>query len=261
MRRVEEPLTSVAYPVDMAPDTPTRPPAAGARIVLDGTVNTRDLGGWPLPGGGTTRFGRVWRSDAFTHATARDRDLLAKRGVRTVIDLRTEGERADAPHPLADDERFEVVHVDLFGPVLAGFMRGDLTGDPFDLGTHYLASFRLAREAYARAFDVMTRSLASYDGPVVVHCTAGKDRTGLIAALLLRAAGADEATITAEYALTHDRIAPLRPLLLDEGASKGLPRDGYVRMLDAYAETMAGALEALDDELATLAADAARHLR
>ena len=154
-----------------------------------------------------------------------------------------------------------MVHVDLFGPVLAGFMRGDVRGDPFDLGTHYLASFRLARDAYARAFEVMTRSLDAYEGPVVVHCTAGKDRTGLIAALLLRAAGADEATITAEYALTHDRIARLRPVLLDEGASKGLPRDAYVRMLDAHAETMAGALEAVDDELAALATEAARHLR
>jgi protein-tyrosine phosphatase len=259
--RGDEPMTGMAYPVAMTPPTPSTPKAAGVRIALDGTVNTRDLGGWPLRNGAATRFGRVWRSDAFTHATPRDRDRLAEFGVRTVIDLRTVGERADAPHPLATDERFEVVHVDLFGPVLAGFMRGDVTGDPFDLRTHYLASFRLAREAYVQAFAVVARSLATHDGPVVVHCTAGKDRTGLIAALLLRAAGADEATIIAEYALTHERIEPLRPHLLDDGARKGLPRDAYVRMLDAYPETMAETLTALDGEIETLAAEAAQHLR
>ena len=79
----DERLTSVAYPVVMASTDPTQPTAAGVRIVLDGTVNTRDLGGWPLSGGGTTRFGRVWRSDAFTHVTARDLDRLAEHGVRT----------------------------------------------------------------------------------------------------------------------------------------------------------------------------------
>lgn len=237
------------------------PDVAGARIALDGTANTRDLGGWPLPAGGTTRYGRVWRSDAFTDATPTDRERLAMHRVRTVIDLRTANERSEAPHPLADDERFEVVHVDLFGPVVAGFLRGEVRGDPFDLLTHYVASFHLARDAYAHAFDVMARALDTHDGPVIVHCTAGKDRTGLVTALLLRAAGADTATIVAEYALTHERIEPLRPRLLDDGASKGLPRDAYARMLDAHAETMAAALEALDHELAELATNAARHLR
>lgn len=251
----------MAYAVPMDAPISSRTTEAGQRITLDGTVNTRDLGGWPLRGGGTTRYGRVWRSDAFTRATPRDLERLAEQGVHTLIDLRTTGERDDAPHPFDTDQRFDVVHVDLFGPVLAGFMRGELTGDPFDLRTHYLASFRFARDAYAHAFEVIARSLDTHDGPVVIHCTAGKDRTGLIAALLLRAAGAEETTITAEYALTHERIEPLRPVLLDEGESKGLPRDAYVRMLDAYAATMAAALSGLDDELAALATEAARHLR
>lgn len=245
----------------MASLTPSSANGAGGRIAFDGTVNTRDLGGWPLPSGGATRFGRVWRSDAFTHATQRDRDRLAERGVRTFLDLRTLAEVEEAPHPLAVDERFQIVHVDVFGPVVAGIMRGEVTGDPFDLRTHYIASFRLARDAYAQAFAGMTKALEAHEGPVVVHCTAGKDRTGLVAALLLRAVGVDDATIAAEYALTHDRIESLRPRLLAEGASKGLPIEATGLLLDAHTQTMADTLLAVDDELVMLASAAARHLR
>lgn len=233
---------------------------APVHIDLEGTVNTRDLGGWPIRDGQVTRLGRVWRSDAFTRVTPTDRDALASHGVRTVIDLRTTAERLDEPHPLADDARFAVVHVDLFAPVLAAFMRGEVSDDPFDLATHYRASFALSRDAYAKVFESITTALDSDGGPVVVHCTAGKDRTGLVTALLLRGAGVDDAVIARDYALTAERIAPLRPRLLADGIAKGIPADLYERMLEARPETLLAVLREADEALVASAHEAASRL-
>lgn len=233
---------------------------APIHIDLEGTVNTRDLGGWPTHDGQVTRMGRVWRSDAFTRATPADRDALAHHGVRTVIDLRTTAERLEEPHPLEDDARFDVMHVDLFAPVLAAFMRGEVREDPFDLATHYRASFALARDAYAQVFTHITAALDSHAGPVVVHCTAGKDRTGLVTALLLRGAGVADADIARDYAITHERIAPLRPRLLADGVAKGFPAELYERMLEARPETLRAVLLEADDALTASAQAAASRL-
>ena len=233
---------------------------APLHIALEGTVNTRDLGGWPLQQGGFTRAGRVWRSDAFTHATARDLDTLAEHRVRTVIDMRTAAERQEEPHPLEGDTRFEVIHIDLFAPVLAAFLRGQVQGDPYDLGTHYRASFELALQGYVQVFESVARAVDGHDGPVVVHCTAGKDRTGLVTALLLHGAGVSASDVAREYALTAERITPIRERLLADGVAKGFPCASYERLLEARPETLADVLHGMDGELVAAARVAARRL-
>ncbi|MBW6456865.1 MAG: tyrosine-protein phosphatase, partial [Trueperaceae bacterium] len=234
---------------------------APLHVDLEGTVNTRDLGGWPLAAGGRTRAGRLWRSDAFTHATAADRDALARHGLRFVVDLRTDAERANAPSALAGDPRFEVLPVDLFAAVGGAIDRGEVAGDPFDLRTRYRASFVHARDGYRETFDRLSAALASSDGPVAFHCSAGKDRTGLVAALLLRAAGVPDAAILEDYLLTDARIVGLRPQLLADGVALGFPAQGYARLLAARAENLRDALERFDDELVGFAAPAAAALR
>jgi len=154
-----------------------------------------------------------------------------------------------------------VVHVDLFAPVLAAFMRGEVSDDPFDLTTHYRASFALARDAYAQVFRHITTALDSRDDPVVIHCTAGKDRTGLVTALLLRGAGVADTIIAHDYAITHERIAPLRPQLLTDGVAKGFPADLYERMLEARPETLLTVLAEVDDGLLGSARAAASRLK
>jgi protein-tyrosine phosphatase len=234
---------------------------APLHVDLEGTVNTRDLGGWPLAAGGRTRAGRLWRSDAFTQATAADRDTLARHGLRFVVDLRTDAERASAPSALATDPRFEVLPVDLFAAVGAAIDRGEVAGDPFDLRTRYRASFTFARDGYREAFARLTAALAASDGPVAFHCSAGKDRTGLVAALLLRAAGVADEAIALDYVLTDARIEGLRPQLLADGIALGFPADGYARMLEARSENLLDALERFDDELVGFATPAAAALR
>ena len=178
-----------------------------------------------------------------------------------MVDLRTDAERDTAPSALATDTRFEVLPVDLFAAVGTAIDRGEVVGDPFDLRTRYRASFAFARDGYRTVFARLAEALAASDGPVAFHCSAGKDRTGLVAALLLRAAGVPDEAIVEDYVLTDARIVGLRPQLLADGIALGFPADGYARMLEARAENLLDALERFDDELVGFAAPAAAALR
>lgn len=230
-------------------------------IALASTVNTRDLGGFETRFGGRTRSGRVWRSDLPEQVSDEDHETFARVGLKHVIDLRTEREIRQRPNPLAADGRYRVQHIDLFGEVMRGLLAGSVAGDPFDLSVHYRASLERSREAYAMLFRGLDEALSDSAGPVLVHCTVGKDRTGLVAALLLLACGVRPADVIADYVLSDDRIEPLRPRLLRDGVELGLPEGAYRRLLEARPETMMRTLAELDEALLALAEPAARHLR
>jgi protein-tyrosine phosphatase len=229
-------------------------------IALTGTVNTRDLGGFMTRSGNRTRLGRIWRSDHLDRTTSADRETLAAVGVRTIVDLRTDTERRDRPNPLADDPRFHVVAVDLFGGVMEGIIGGRIPGDAFDLHTHYRASLNLASDRYEAVFTAIDDALNREPGPVIVHCTLGKDRTGMIAALLLLAAGVEPEVVVTDYAASDDAVTPLRPALLREATERGYPEAAYARLLGARMETMQRTLADIDDAILMRAARAARHL-
>lgn len=222
--------------------------AVGPRFLdLPGMVNARDLGGWPGRDGTPTAFDRVWRSDAPVRADRATIDTLFERGVRTVLDLRTEHEREADPSPLEADARFSVLHIDLMAPVAASIRRGAFVGNPLDLEAHYAAMLDVARDRLVMAFEHLREGLER--GISLVHCTAGKDRTGVLAAVLLRASGVAPETVAHEYALTHDRIETLRPRLLAAGASLGIPAEHYAPMLRADPATMRATLDGVDDRL------------
>jgi protein-tyrosine phosphatase len=214
---------------------------------LDGLVNARDLGGWTTVRGGRTRFGQVFRSELPRGDAAVARDGLAEAGVRTILDLRSPPERRAVPGPFAPDPRFEVVSVDVIGPVDAARHQGRLPPHDGDLARVYLHVLDLARDRLLDALTVLRESVPR--GGTLVHCTAGKDRTGLVAALLLRGAGVDPRRVAEEYALTHDRLTPLRPVLAEGAEAMGVPARTYGRLLDARPEFLRPFLERIDDAL------------
>lgn len=219
---------------------------------LDGTVNTRDLGGWTRADGTATPYGRVFRSDMPRSVSAEDRERLASAGIRTIFDLRSASEQAAEPHPLASDEVFDVVGYDLMRPVLAARTSGRGHGhDPFDLGGLYLDVTTSSRDLLCDLFDHMRDAASS--GAVMVHCTAGKDRTGVVAALALRASGVPDRHVVADYEVTATRLAPLYRHLLGSVLASGVPEEHAHRLLTADADTMERFLKHVDDDVTSAA--------
>ncbi|HEU0192897.1 MAG TPA: tyrosine-protein phosphatase [Gaiellales bacterium] len=178
-------------------------PALPDRILeWDGCLNVRDLGGLPLADGGTNR-GVLVRADSVTRLSAKGREALRGYGVRRIVDLRAGDERlADEVWP----EAVEVVSV----PISPGGPDDPLWrefAEIFDAAAdadHGLRDVYLAfLERWPALFAAAVAALAaSTDGATVLQCGAGRDRTGLVAALLLESAGAAPASIAMDYALT-----------------------------------------------------------
>jgi protein-tyrosine phosphatase len=186
-------------------------------IPLEGAVNVRDLGGLPTRTGATTRSGRLVRADNLQDLTAADRRLLVEElGVRDVVDLRTTSEReVEGPAPLDDHPGVRVRHLSLLPE--DGDHAREVDGDvlmPWQAGPDEVptprAEARGVYTAYLRdrpdSVVAALRAVAHSDGAVVVHCAAGKDRTGVVVALVLDLVGVDRDTIVADYLLTADRL-------------------------------------------------------
>jgi protein tyrosine/serine phosphatase len=178
-------------------------------LVWDGCVNVRDLGGIPTEDGGQTRLGQMIRSDNIRGLTDDGWRTLARHGVVRIVDLRWPEEIAQDP---PRDVEVEVVHVSVLGPNLAesrDFLRSlDAHVDAVDdITDHYAWSYVEFLERNRERFGQALAAVAEADGPVVIHCMGGKDRTGLVAALLLRLAGASRDEIGRDYSLSAENLA------------------------------------------------------
>jgi protein tyrosine/serine phosphatase len=219
-------------------------------IELDGAVNVRDLGGLPTADGGTTASGVLLRSDNLQGLSDKDvRKLVEDFELRTVVDLRTPAEvTSEGPGPLIA-EGLRHVNLDL----IPGWdPQGDNSGrivpheqrEKNDLSHFYLTYLDDAADQVVRALRV----LADPDtGTAVVHCAAGKDRTGVIVALALTVAGVPRDDIVADYALTAERIEAIRDRL---AASVTYAEDMKRRPLDdmrPHALSMRHFLDRMDE--------------
>ena len=238
---------------------------------LDGTTNTRDLGGLPTVDGGETVFGRVLRSDNLQTLSPEDvRRLVDEIGLRQVIDLRTTAEiLLEGRGPLRDvddvvHQHFSLLperghHTDVFA-VEEDDPVHDLPADwvesllPRQTAEHDREEPPAVRSYLGylsdRADNVVAalRALATAGpGASVVHCAAGKDRTGVVVALALAVAGVGHEEIVADYALTADVIDALVAKL---AASPTYAEDMEQRDVASHtprAETMDRVLTLLDE--------------
>jgi protein-tyrosine phosphatase len=226
-------------------------------IALEGAANVRDLGGLPLRGGGTTVPGVLLRADNLQGLTARDvGHLVDDLGVRAVVDLRTEVEvELEGPGPLVGEERVEIRHRSLMPEVGA---RTDVAADgtlpwqgrQFD-NDHGESGAVQAYLSYLldRPDSVVgaLRDVANAPGGVVVHCAAGKDRTGMVCALALELVGVQRAAVIADYVATGERLEPLLARLRSSPTYaadlEGRPPESH----RPRAETMSRTLELVDE--------------
>ena len=181
---------------------------SGRRLSWEGCLNVRDLGGLPLQTGGFTRSGVVARADNVRRLTRAGWEAALGFGVRRVIDLRFPGEVPGEPPA---HEHVEVVEVSLFGqpdPALA-LAFDERVRDAEDIAAEFAAMYTTILERNADRVAAAVEAVAEADGPVVVHCFAGKDRTGLVSALLLSLAGVADEDVAADYALSEPNVTLL----------------------------------------------------
>ncbi|GAA0441761.1 protein-tyrosine-phosphatase [Acrocarpospora corrugata] len=225
-------------------------------IVLEGAVNVRDLGGLPTTDGGTTRFGRILRADNLQGLTPADIELLVGTlKLRHVVDLRSNTEvRLEGPGPLSEMSEIGFHHHTLFAEG-GRFTDASADASPDTVDERALPwanaprnddELRVTGYYYSYLRDrpdsvvASLRALAGDDGLAVVHCAAGKDRTGVVCALAQAVAGVTREAIVADYAATGDRIAAIlerlrssetyRVDLDSKPADQHVPRPEYMEL-------------------------------
>jgi protein tyrosine/serine phosphatase len=187
-------------------------------LLWEGCGNVRDLGGLETADGATTRSGAIVRADNIRRLTDAGWEALVDHGVRTVVDLRFDEELAEDPPA---DLPVTVVHVSLFGHWTAEFEQEvrheQRTTQDWAAMLRWLYLDALDRNAPAFAAAVMAVAGAG-EGAVCIHCLAGKDRTGILAALLLRLAGVRLETVDADYAASERNVRRMFAAWIEEAA-------------------------------------------
>lgn len=169
------------------------------RLPLEGACNVRELGGYPVANGGQTKYHRFLRSDGLERLTVRDREFLKQYGVRAVIDLRDPEEVQGAPdRSLGEGVAYLNVPLLSFNAAEVEAIREQFEGTRFSMSTIYqraLENYDAVRACFRFIADAP-------EGCVLFHCAVGKDRTGILAMLLLSLAGVDKWDIVANYVQT-----------------------------------------------------------
>jgi protein tyrosine/serine phosphatase len=176
-------------------------------IALEGVDNFRDFGDYPTVRGRRLRRGALYRSASHSRATDADLERLAALEIAVVVDLRRREEREREPSRRPANFTGMVIANDTGHEEDSWFAHiasADLTAESFRT---YLVDYYRAAPFDERHVDLFARyfqALAGADGPVLIHCAAGKDRTGILAALTHHVAGVHPDDIAADYLLTND---------------------------------------------------------
>lgn len=171
--------------------------AAGTRHVeCDGAFNIRDLGGYPTVDGATTRWRTIYRADGLHRVGEEASEQLRRLGWQTVLDLRTFGELDLGAFR---SEAAEVVHLPVLQHIWDPELVDAATEPAAFLVDRYLEMLDVGAGALSAAIEILA---APGRRPAVFHCSAGKDRTGVLAAMVLSLVGVPDDVIAADYALS-----------------------------------------------------------
>ncbi len=204
----------------------------GSRLELDGALNVRDLGGWITPAG-PVAYGRLYRSDRLNDLSDADLDTLSARRIDTVIDFRSEVESEAHPTRLWPTV---TRHLELpIGSVVANqrtFLERAMAGEleeltEADMAETYVEILTHHGQQFGRAVEAVLNG-----GPALYHCTAGKDRTGLLTMLVFAAIGVSTDDILTDFELSNHyraetRILALKPMFDERGLDMERFRAGF----------------------------------
>ncbi len=202
----------VAVPVGAGASAPATvaAPAHTRVLPLQGGRNFRDLGGYRTADGRTVKWGLLYRSGQMHDLTPADYVTLQKLGIRTVCDFRDTAERTKEPTLWPAGQRPKVLSDDYALDMSAMKIPGDpSTWTQRQVVTAMTATYPKLLDQFNGQYRRMFAELLAGDVPLAFHCTAGKDRTGVAAALLLTALGVPRATIVNDYLLSNEHMAPV----------------------------------------------------
>ena len=191
-------------------------------LPLEGGRNFRDLGGYETADGKTVKWGKLYRSGVLTNLTSDDYEYLRNREISTIVDFRSTDERANEPTNWQAGSVMELTwDYDMgnweqeFAKVMSkpDFGKEDLV-KMMDKG--YIGLVHQQTPAYRTMFQKLIES----DDPLLFHCSAGKDRTGIGAALILTALGVDRETVKKDYMLSNETLKGSNMMQLPEDASE-----------------------------------------
>lgn len=219
-----------------------KPPMDAGDIAFSTVFNFRDLGGFTVRGGGVTRHRAVFRSDALHRVDAADHALLEGLGLRAVFDLRSTAElETDGLGSFAGGAVAHF-HVPMMAVTLNPYdSKVDWRG--IDLEERYVAMLEEGRSAI---LAVLEAAAESQPGAIVFHCSAGKDRTGVVAAILLGAVGAEEEAILADYAASATNIERVIKGYREEMLQAGLDQAAIAYLISSPPERMRNMLAQLE---------------
>jgi protein-tyrosine phosphatase len=215
-------------------------------LPLPGTYNVRDLGGYQTRDGRVTRWRTFLRADSLHRLTPEAQTMLLDHGVRSIIDLRRSDELHVAPNVFARSTAIRYHHLSLLIDAPPG------PGELRSLCETYRHMLDERQEQICAAL----RTLATPGTlPAVVHCTAGKDRTGLIVALVLGLAGVPEETIVADYALSARYLeGPFLEETRQRALARGFTWEQYLPLTQCPPEFMRTTLQHLQERYGSIAA-------
>lgn len=169
-------------------------------LSLEKMVNTRDLGGYETQSGSYSKSHKYVRASTPTHASKKDIEDLKAYGIKAVIDLRSDFERQQQPNPFENDADIDFYTVNLFDSSTAAVIPDEVKQYK-DLGGVYIYMLEGMKDKFKELFDIFLKY--PYDC-LMFHCSAGKDRTGMCAALLLDLIGCHEYDIVKDYSESYE---------------------------------------------------------
>jgi len=223
-------------------------------VTIPGVINVRDLGNYPshTQEGAVTKPGVIFRSAELSGITEDGRNVLKELGITKVFDLRSDTEIKKYNSPLPNIEGVHIIHIPIFKTE--------------DYSPEMMAKrYQLYASGKTEAFIELYSQILDHGGPsfgsilrhikdhprepLIFHCTAGKDRTGIMAAILLKLAGVDDDAICRDYALTRVGREPAREMILGRLSQEPLfasNNEAALNMLTCRYETMEAFLKHFD---------------
>ena len=232
-------------------------------LTFDRVLNFRDFGGYDTESGAQVKRGVLFRSAAFHEASEADITRLDELGVRVLVDLRRPEERAGEPNRWPGEGVRTIINDEGnpggLPPHLMALLQSDLSAQSVTGYMHELYRAFAFEPRHIELYRAWFRELAAGEGAAVIHCAAGKDRTGLGCALTLMALGVPEEAVFADYEFTNQAVdietrLPRIKARMEERLARTLDADALRPMLGVHADYLRTSLDAIEAKHGTVSA-------